>query len=187
MTVSEMEGAPGSGLECWVCTKRTGEGKEGPPPIPALPPSQAGPQQPGFLPPWGLELPPRLCLPARSGAELASCIINSTASLPVFTLITCWGGQVGGREQGGKPWSSERPSPLSRAALRGLAQPQVSEVGFWSFPHVSPQEGIRALRREFMWEVGTRGSGKDPSLPSPPRIPRAQMTLASPEADVLRS
>lgn len=96
-------------------------------------------------------------LPARLiGAKLASCIINSTASLPVFTLITCWGGRVGGREQGGKSWSFQGPSPLSRAALRGLAQPQVSEVGFWSFPHLSPQEGTRDLRRKFMWEVGMK-------------------------------
>lgn len=46
------------------------------------------------------------------------------------------------------------PSPLSRAALRGLAQPQASEVGFQSFPHLSPQGETRALRREFVWEVG---------------------------------
>lgn len=150
MAVREMEGAPGSGLACWMYTKQVGEGEEGLP-HPCPPPSQAGPQQPGSLHPWGLELPPRLCPPARQiRGRAGSCIINSTASLPVFTLITCWGGQVGGREQGGKPWSLEGPSALSKAALWGLAQPQVSEVGFWSFPHQSPQEGTGALRREFM-------------------------------------
>lgn len=155
VTVNEMEGAPVTGLECWKCTEQVGKRREGvlsPPPQAHLgrPPATWLLSLPGG---WSCSSP----LPARLiGAKLASCIINSTASLPVFTLITCWGGWVGGREQGGKPWSFEGPSLLRRAALRGLAQPQVSEVGFWSFPHLSPQEGTRDLGRKFMWEVGMK-------------------------------
>lgn len=143
----------GGSTRVWPCMldvhKASGRRRRGAPP--PLPTAQPGRPPAAWLSPSpgaGAASPP---LPARQiRGRAGSCIINSTASLPVFTLITCWGGQVGGREQGGKPWSLEGPSALSKAALWGLAQPQVSEVGFWSFPHQSPQEGTRALRREFM-------------------------------------
>lgn len=125
MTFSSIEGAPALSVHR---TQSKWEKEERAPLAP--PPHPCPATQAAWLSPsLGLELPLRLCLPDRGRA--ASCIINSTASLPVFTLITCWGGRVGGREQGGKPWSFQGPSPPpSGTALRGLAQPQVSEVGF---------------------------------------------------------
>lgn len=70
------------------------------------------------------------CLLSLTGQSSASCFINSTASLPVFTLITCWGG--GGRRQGARwPTLELQASPVEERSV-GLAQPQASEVGSWS-------------------------------------------------------
>ena len=66
------------------------------------------------------------CLSCLMGQISASCFINSSASLPVFMLITCWGG--GGRRQGARwPTQELQVSSVAECAA-GLAQPQTSEV-----------------------------------------------------------
>lgn len=71
------------------------------------------------------------CLLSLTGQSSASCFINSTASLPVFTLITCWGG--GGRRQGARwPTLELQASPVEERSV-GLAQPQASEVALGAF------------------------------------------------------
>lgn len=131
------------------------EKEEGAPPSLIPPPSQAGPQQPGLLPPRGRGAAPPPLPAALIRAELASCIINSTASLPVFTLITCWEGGWEGGSKVAKPGASRALPPSAEQLCQ--PPPRVWEVGFETFPHLSPLEGPRASEgnsraRLALWE-----------------------------------